>query len=257
MTTKHYFILILIVTLCFSCKKKKNDLPQTGNFALHLTDSPADYDHIYLDIQGIEVNHTSQGWISIGPAVPGIIDILKFNNTFDTLITNAEVPAGEIQQIRLILGSGNSIVINGVSKNLTIPSGGQSGLKINVSIPIAAGALKEHWLDFEASSSIVQLGNGNYQLVPVIRSISAESNGKVVGYILPLNSNAYVQLFRGTDTLLAIPEPDGFFGFSGVQGGNYNLRFVPTAGTYQDSIIAIPNISGNQLYNSGTITLTP
>ncbi len=254
---KCYFILLLLITTLSGCKKKEENFPQTGNFALHLTDSPADYDHIYLDIQSIEVNHASQGWIKIGPSTPGILDILRFNNTFDTLIANADIPAGNLGQLRIILGSNNTIVVNGTAKNLTIPSGGQSGLKININETIQTNATTEFWVDFKAGASIIELGNGNYHLTPVLRSFNGQTNGKLVGYVLPLNANAYVQLFRGTDTLLAIPEPDGFFGFSGVQGNNYNLRIVPTAGTYQDSIIPVLEIIGNQLYNTGNITLNP
>ncbi len=254
---KYYVTLFLTIICLLSCKKKKDDFPQTGNFIVHLTDSPADYDHIYLDIQSIEVNHSSEGWIKIGPTVPGILDILEFNNTFDTLIANAEVPVGSLGQIRMVLGPYNTIVVNGITKNLTIPSGGQSGLKINISAAIEAEGITEHWLDFKASSSIIELGNGNYHLVPVLRSFNAQSNGKIVGYALPLNANAYVQLFRGTDTLIAVPEADGFFGFPGVQGSGYNLRIIPTAGSYQDSIIPVPEVNGNQLYNAGNIVLNP
>lgn len=255
--TKYYLVLFLMITCLLGCKKKKDEFPQTGNFIVHLTDSPADYDHIYLDIQSIEVNHSSQGWIKIGPTVPVILDILKFNNTFDTLIANAELPVGSLGQIRMVLGSNNTIVVNGVTKNLTIPSGGQSGLKININAMVEVDGVTEHWLDFKASSSIIELGNGNYQMVPVIRSFGAQTNGKIVGYALPLNANAYVQLFRGTDTMISIPEADGFFGFPGVQGNNYSLRIVPTTGSYQDSIISLPEINGNQLHNTGNIVLNP
>ncbi len=255
--TKHYLTLILLITCLIGCKKKETDFTQTGSFALHLTDSPANYDHIYLDIQSIEVNHNSQGWIHIGPASPGIIDILEFNNTFDTLIANAELPVGTLQQIRLTLGSNNTLVVNGIQKNLTIPSGGQSGLKINLNAVIEAGGTTEHWLDFKAASSINELGNGNYQLIPVLSSFNGASNGKIVGYALPLNASTYVQLCRGTDTVTTIPEANGFFGFQGVQGNNYFLRIVPTAGSYQDSIMPLPLINGNQLHNLGNITLHP
>lgn len=255
--TKLYFTLFLILTFLLGCKKKTDDFPQTGNFIVHLTDSPADYDHIYLDIQSIEVNHSSQGWIRIGPTVPGILDILKFNNTFDTLIANAELPVGSLGQIRMVLGSNNTLVVNGITRNLSIPSGGQSGLKININVAIEADGTTEHWLDFKAGSSIIELGNGNYQMIPVLRSFSAQANGKIVGYALPLTANAYVQLFRGTDTLVTVPEADGFFGFPGVQGSNYSLRIIPTTGSYQDSILPVPEINGNQLHNAGYIVLNP
>lgn len=255
--TKLYAALIVGLTLFSGCKKKDNGFPETGTFALHLTDSPADYDHIYLDIQSIQVNHVSQGWITIGPSSPGIIDILTFNNTFDTLIANADVPSGNLKQIRLTLGTSNTLVVNGVNKNLTIPSGGQSGLKINIDVNIPANSLVEHWIDFEASASIIQLGNGNYQMIPVLRSFSASENGKIVGYALPLAANAYAQLINGTDTLTATPETNGFFGFCGVQGSNYTLRIIPTSGSYQDSIVPVPEINENQIFNIGNIILTP
>ncbi|MDP4263584.1 MAG: DUF4382 domain-containing protein [Bacteroidota bacterium] len=51
---------------------------------------------------------------------------------------------------------------------LTIPSGSESGLKIKLAKPLHA-TLDSLVIDFDAALSILQTGNGDYKLKPVLR----------------------------------------------------------------------------------------
>ena len=95
---------------------------------------------------------------------------MKLTGGLEAILADVELPAGNISQIRLILGENNSLTINGQTQNLTIPSGSQSGLKLNVNIELVEGITYKILLDFEAAKSVVEAGNsGIYNLKPVIR----------------------------------------------------------------------------------------
>lgn len=248
-----YFILLLILSL--SCKKhNEGDTETYGSYILRLTDSPGEYDHLYVDIQQVSVNIDGSGWIDVGPQAPGIYDILSFDNGMDTLLVNATLPVGTVTQIRLKLGTNNSVVINGVSHNLIVASSEQSGVKLNVNTNIYENNSTVEWLDFDASKSVIELGNGTYRLKPALRSFSESNNGRINGMLLPAVALAHVEAIKGVDTVVAIPEDDGFFQFSGLQG-NYKLRFVPGNQSYSEQILMNNQVSGNQLISVGTITL--
>lgn len=248
--------LICIALFCFSCKKENQGTANAfGTYILRLTDSPGEYEHVYVDIQDVSVHIAGTGWIDIGPQVPGIYDLLAYNNGLDTLLSQGTLPAGTISQIRIILGSNNSAVINGTTHALSVPSAQQSGVKINVNTAIAANGTTIQWIDFDAGKSISQLPNATYQLKPVLRAYNNSTNGRIKGFVLPGDASPYVKAFNTTDTLLAIPEANGFFQFSGLSTGTYQLDFIPGNSSYSPQSLYNNVISGSQITDIGVITL--
>jgi hypothetical protein len=57
----------------------------------------------------------------------GIYNLLNFSNGLDTLIAIGTLNIATVQQIRLILGLNNSVVVNNVSHPLSTPSAEQLG----------------------------------------------------------------------------------------------------------------------------------
>src|SRR5438045_1280754 len=160
MKTKHYynsqaaiFSLTLAITALFvvSCSEDKDG--QSAHLQVRMTDAPADYQEVIVDVQDVQVNSTSdedKGWISLD-VNKGQYDLLELTNGLDTLLGTAEIPAGHISQIRLVLGTNNSIKVGGVVQALTTPSAQQSGLKVNVNTDFEAGKTYTILLDFDAA----------------------------------------------------------------------------------------------------------
>ena len=83
----------------------------------------------------------------------------------------AELSSGKAplyDQLRLVLGNNNNIVVDGETHPLTIPSGAQSGLKIKVHKKLNK-TLEDLVVDFDAGLSVHQEGTGDYKLRPVLR----------------------------------------------------------------------------------------
>jgi len=234
MKMKKQFILpLLTLTAAFgllffsACEKNPSDSGETAEISLRLTDAPAAFDALLLDIRGIEFHTDEAGWISVDPIVPGVYNILDYRNGADTLLARTTLPVGRLSQVRFLLGEGNAIVVDGVEHPLDVPSGQESGLKFNVHEELVPNGSYEFWTDFDAARSIVQTGNGAYKLKPVIRVFTQLTNGRIKGVVQPMDANPIVYAISETDTVSAIPEPDGFFLLQGLPEGSYTLRIEP------------------------------
>ncbi|OJW83027.1 MAG: hypothetical protein BGO69_03890 [Bacteroidetes bacterium 46-16] len=254
------WVCLLAILGTSACKKDNNPSNNTGSATVNmrLTDGPSAYDHVYLDIQQVAVTMESGSAVTLTPVRAGIYDIMQFRNGLDTLLVRATLPAGTIQQIRLILGNNNSVVVNGDTYALSTPSAQESGVKLNLHQTFVADGVYDIWLDFDAGKSIVTTGNGGYKLKPVIRAYSAATNGRIKGYVLPLNALATVYAINGTDTLSAIPDAtDGFFVISGMAEGSYTLWVDPGIVGLQAYTQANIQVNYSTEVNVGTITLVP
>ncbi len=174
--------IILMLTLSLSvvgfyaCSKEDSAGNGTTNLRVNLTDAPIDeLDSVYIDIREVRVKMgddttsiNDNGWQTL-TATPGIYDLLSYQNGVDTLLATGPVPTGYLQEIRLILGSNNSVVDSfGVVHPLTIPSGSESGLKIKVNRRLNA-TLDSLLIDFDAALSVKNEGASGYKLRPVIK----------------------------------------------------------------------------------------
>lgn len=252
----------LVIALCaFSlagCDKKKTAPPsnaQTANISFYLKDGPAKYDAVYIDIQQVEIMMEGEAAVTVAPFRPGVYDLMRFRNGMDTLLLRADLPVGRISQVRLILGSNNSVVVDGQSHALNTPSAQESGLKLNLKEEFNAGASYNVWIDFDAGKSVVETGNGKYQLKPVIRAYSSLTDGRIKGYVLPAGAMVTVYASNGTDIYAAIPADDGFYMFTGLPDGQYTVTYDAEALLYIDVTLTNINVTYGQTANLGTTIL--
>lgn len=246
--------MILIIGLANSCKKDESKMVGNATIDFYLTDAPGDYNQILLDVKGMEIHSDANGWETISPFNAGIYDLLKLSNGLDTFLCKVSLPPGKISQIRLILGDNNKLDVNGTLHELKVPSGSQSGLKLNLHKTLIANTSYTIWLDFDACKSIVDKGNGDYNLKPVIRAYSDSTNAKLKGYVLPLNAGATVHAIQNTDTFTAIPDSKGYFMICGLDG-TYDVWINPSNSALSDTLILGVNVPFGTITDMDTITL--
>ncbi|GLH70765.1 hypothetical protein GETHPA_22980 [Geothrix rubra] len=157
----------------------------TGAMNVHLVDGPiSGYQQVNVNIQSVEIGSGS-GWITLGTPNKTINLLNLTGGVSETLASGATLPAGHYSQMRLILGSGNSVMLaDGTTQPLTVPSGMQTGIKLIVSFDVAAGTTADVWIDFDAAHSIqvVQAGaSGQYLLRPTIRAFDKTVTGSIHG----------------------------------------------------------------------------
>lgn len=163
-------LIIIVAAVCavtLSACKKKNEM---GRMNVAMTDAPALYTHVYVDVKAVNVHSENAGWVNL-PVNQGVYDLLTLqNNVSVVLVNNVNFPVGRISQIRMDLGSNNSLVDTlGTKYPLAVPSGSESGLKVNVQQDIVPNSSVDVLLDFDANASVVAEGNGRFSLKPVIK----------------------------------------------------------------------------------------
>lgn len=258
---KIFFACILSIGLfAIGCSddESSGNSGDTATLELRLTDGPADYEEINLDVQAVEIIVEGEN-INFPIPNPGVYNILELNNGIDVLLGNAPIPVGDVSQIRLILGDDNTIRVNGELHPLDTPSAQQSGLKVNVHYNFEPGMVYHVWLDFDAGKSIVERGNGTYGLKPVVRAYTDLTNGMIEGHVLPIEALTTVYAIQNVqDTIaVAIPEPTGYFRFSGMEEGTYNLKFDAGNEAFQDQELENVNVTFGNITNVGEVIMVP
>ncbi|HEY6967975.1 MAG TPA: DUF4382 domain-containing protein [Candidatus Angelobacter sp.] len=245
------------------------------------------FSHIFVTITDAQINSSSSagpndsGWIDLTPNLkqnPMQVDLLAQANNqcfLATLGSTTEIQPGNFQQIRIILASNNTTVSGnkcGSTANcvmlssspntpqpLQLSSESQTGIKIpsgqiaGGQFTVAAGQTKDLNIDFNACESVVQEGNGQFRLEPVLHAgevslTSSSINGKVI-------DSATTQPISGGVTVVALEQKDS----SGVDRvimetvtdstGAFVFCPVP-AGTYD---VVITAINGSKVPYGATI----
>ncbi|MDW3649042.1 MAG: DUF4382 domain-containing protein [Bacteroidia bacterium] len=165
-------LFILVLSLFAACEEgslNPNDPNGKGLLQINLTDNPGDFDQVNIDLQQVEVKMRDSSGFQEVNTYAGIYDLLQLQDGVDTLIVRDSIPLNEIQQVRLILGADNSIMVDSILYPMDTPSAQQSGLKINLNRMMGQDSLNSVLLDFDAAESVVEKGNGTYSLKPVIK----------------------------------------------------------------------------------------
>ena len=213
-----------------------------------MTDTPSLYVKLLIDLQGVEVIG-SAGQTVILNVKKGIYNLLDFSNGVSKLIATDTLSISTVEQIRLILGTNNSVVVNSISYPLSTPSAEQTGLKLQVHQTLEKGILYSILLDFDANKSIVNIGNGGYKLKPVIRTVETAISGSIKGSISPIGL-AVVSVVSSTDPTLSFltnVNAEGSFMVIGLAPGTYNLTITP-------ALPLLPVVKSNIVVTAGIAT---
>lgn len=231
----------------YSCSEKST--ADKAKLAVRLTDDPADYDAVNIDIKDVQINvgDSDNGWQSLPNVNRGIYNLLDLVNDKDTLLVNADIPTGRLHQIRLVLGPNNSITVGGNVVPLDAPSAMQSGLKLNVQQDVTGGILYTFLLDFDAAKSIVKTGNSKYILKPVIRTVLSAVGGSIKGVTLPDSVLTAIYALKGGDTVATtFSGTGGGYLMKGLPQGSYDLHYWPVDTAYKHAVkLGIPVTVGN------------
>ncbi len=197
-------------------------------YSVRMTDAPGPYDAVYVDLVGVEVTGDNNETVSLNTSA-GIYNLLDLTNGVTTLIATSIEDEARVSQIRLILGTNNSVVIGGVTYPLSTPSADQTGLKILVNQTFQANVANTILIDFDANQSVVALGNGDYKLKPVLRTIAATSTGSIKGNITPVGTIAAVSATSATTGIIYSTNVDdmGNFQILGLPPGTYSVTITP------------------------------
>ncbi len=187
--------LALLSATLAACGGGGDAAPQqaTGRLNLALTDAPVDAaSAVIIVFTGVELQPASGDRVVFDFPSERQIDLLAFQGGATTdLLQDAVVPAGDYQWMRLKvlaernLQNGSRVVFPGETYPLYIPSGGESGLKLNRPFRVAAGGVTRLVADFDLRKSIIapKGQEPNYVLKPVLRLMDELETGTLAGTV--------------------------------------------------------------------------
>jgi len=253
---------ITVAMFIFSCSDSTSPENNSGQGQIKITmvDAPAGYDEVNIVVTRVEVHKSgadsTSGWFVINNNM-ATYNLLLLRNGASVVLGDHSLDAGHYTQIRLIIGTGSNVIVDGVTYPLEIPSGQQTGVKLNHSFDIQDGVVYELLLDFDAERSILLTGNGQYKLKPVIRVTPAAISGSISGEINPVSTAGFVYAISGTDTSLTTAEPiAGSFMLMGLLEQTYRVEVFSEDPAYNDTTITNVVVVAKQNKNLETINLS-
>jgi hypothetical protein len=225
----------------------------SAKMSVHLVDGPAlEYSEIWLHVVRVDIAKDGGGWTTLG--TPDVtVNLLTLTGAVaETLVDGAIIPAGSYGQMRLVLGSGNTIRTADGLHDLKVPSGMQSGVKLNVHFDVLPNTTKDVFIDFDAHRSIFvhQAGNSTqYILRPVVRAFDQVTTGAVIG---KLTDAATTAPLPGVEVMAETLGEDGKPAVARTTttaaDGSYVLNLLPVGGSYW--VVAQPRV-GTAAYAAG------
>ncbi|MDZ7693354.1 MAG: DUF4382 domain-containing protein [Balneolaceae bacterium] len=240
-----------------------------GTFEVRMTDAPADYDEVNVHIESVEVNRDEsgedeadgEGWMTISEPNQ-TYNLLELTNGAYTVLGETSLEAGTYHQIRLILSeAGHSVVVNGEQHDMFVPSGAQTGVKLNVDAQIEEDITYTLLLDFDASRSVVKRGQGagfqGFLLKPVIQASNLAVTGNIDGTVSPVEAAPVVYAIAGEDTVASTyaNEEDGYFKLIGLEEGSYTVSINPTNEDFVKKDTSNIAVSVGETNEIGTVKL--
>lgn len=256
------FIFLLALTAGFvSCSKDDDSVDQgSAHVAVKLTDAPGDYEGVYVDVEEVMVNVATEAdaeakWETIAVLDQEPINLLELTGGVTELLAEAELPAGYLSQIRLVLGENNYLIKSGSTDHIMLktPSAQQSGLKIQVNQELQADAEYTFILDFDVDKSVVNTGNDGYNLKPVIRASVEENSSSITGTVVAEAEDVVVTATSLHAEVSAHTDADGNFELHGLPAGTYLITVTPNNG----SGLQVAMVNNVQVEQRTTVDLEP
>ena len=237
--TMHRTLITLGLAAMIGCSDSTGNAA-TGTVTIRLTDAPIDnvqsatiwVSKVYL--VGSATDETSRVTISEAKAE---YNLLALQNGVTASLGSAEIPVGTYGQLRLVVDSAKIVLkapltfADGTSqRTLVVPSGEQSGLKVNFALPVQVTAGQTVLVaDFDVSRSFVLMGPRSAptgaHFKPVIHSTVQNVAASIAGTVTPASSNAglaAVSVATGDTVATALAD---------VTTGAYKIWYLPP-GTY-------------------------
>ena len=249
MLKRVFTIVIIVLSVIFTQGCNNNDdVSNTARVQLKLIDLPGDYMEVNVNIVDVQYNNSEEdGWRSF-KSFEGeqLVDLTELVGGVNLVLSNEIIQAGTLKQIRLVLGDGNTVKIEGEIEGegetfpLETPSAQQSGLKLSLNTVLEGGFSYTFVMDWDVQKSIIKTGSDKYILKPVIR-IEAEANsGSIEGVVTGDKSddeveesvqlsNVLVELYKsdaveGEESVATTTTDDnGYFKFEGLPSTNYEI----------------------------------
>jgi len=165
----------------------------TGTLSLSITDGPVDSAaEVVVIFNAVELKPEEGSSFTITFDEPQSIDLLALQNGESApLLQNEVLTAGNYNWMRLAVDADKDemdsyiTLDDGTTHSLYVPSGSETGLKLNRNFTIAAGRAVNFMIDFDLRKSVLEPNgqSSDYKLKPTLRVTDMTEVGGISGYI--------------------------------------------------------------------------
>ena len=164
-----------------------------SGFSLRLTDAPVDgLQAVVMKFTMVKLRSTDGSWTTyeFDDSSKPSIDLLGLQGTKTAdLLVNMDVKSDDYDEIRLIVSDepmANYVNTPGGPRELKIPSGSSSGLKVKGNFSITDTRPASLVIDLDLRQSVTMAGNsGKYIFKPVLRLVDNSNIGHIRGTVDP------------------------------------------------------------------------
>lgn len=235
--------LVALGAVFLSCESLWNgsEDKDTGTLSVLLIDTPFPADLIAeanITIDSLIVHAMDSDTFITLSSDRQVFNLLDLRNGFTADLASLEIPTGRYNQVRLVVNDSAASVIlnNGTSAALEIPSGGKSGMKLNIKpfLQIEASIESELLLDFDVSRSFKAPSSGQgdtlrFIFSPALRVVNLANAGRVQGTVTDVSEtpilNAQLSI-SNQDSVISTTFTDtaGAYAFIGIPVGTYTVE---------------------------------
>jgi len=230
-----------------------------GRVVMYLADAPTNmYSEVNVEIERVEIYSEGSGWLEVrGEAEAEIYNLLDLTNGRMATLVEVNLEAGTYTRVRVHIGGGSNIVVDGNMVNVTIGSGFQGGVVLEQQIELQAGSTAEILLDFDAHSSVKGSMVTGFRLEPAIRIQSMERAGNISGRVSPVQARAVIVASQGGEVVTSTyaDESSGEYKLVGLAEGTYDIEIVARAGEYETKKHTNVSVEARQTTNLGHTVL--
>lgn len=211
----------VILACLAACGGGGDDAPQNGRLSLSITDAPIDdATSVVVQFSGVAFKRagaTAEIVQNLSPS-PRQLDLLAYQQgRAAVLLSGVTMPAGEYEWVRLIVDSEPNVrdsyitLTTGQECELRVPSGAESGLKLNRGFTLPVDGSAALTVDFDLRKSIQappgQQGSAPgctqaYLLRPTLRIVDNANVGTIAGSVdgalVPAECLPKVYVFSGS-----------------------------------------------------------
>ncbi len=170
-----------------------SDDDATGSFSLSVTDGPIDSaNQVVVVFTGVSIKPADGTAMEFTFDTPMSIDLLQLQGSIaEDLLSNETIPVGDYDWVRLHVTAEHDDIMDsfielsdGTQKEIWVPSGSKTGLKLVQGFTVAAGGNVDFTIDFDLRKSLTDpQGLSGVILKPTLRLVDNISVGSVAGSI--------------------------------------------------------------------------
>ena len=238
----------------------------SGTLRVLLTDSPVDdADSVFVTIDRVQVVRIVDGEDVIDTIIdqPQEFDLLTLQNDVTAVLAETELEPGDYAGLRLIVAdTANRIIIGPDSFPLRVPSGPQTGIKLNLDFTIAIDVVSELTIDFNVRKSVVKRGrNDDYLLTPSLTLVETITSGAIAGSVAssdadnPLQDAVVSVQQDGEELLSVLLTAGGAFRLAPLLEGDYDI-VISATGCAPQAVTGV-EVTAAQETGVGAVALDP